>query len=187
MPFPSHSIDELKTRSSILKKALLSPDRSRSAAERMRRLPALADCDLEDILARSHEFKHKDYLRVIALEEGFSSWQELVEKAKKREAWRNGRERHRFTALYPSWAPAFTNEWHRSYDEARKALDARGGYLFPYGDHYFIADGEYVAELGFDTDAGDWERIGYDWVSPTDSEAKARLEAKLNASQDVDT
>jgi len=72
----------------------------------------------------------------------------------------------------------FLNRWFTAYEGAKASLDAEGGYLFPYGNHFFITVAEAVRELGLDPDDPDWERIGWDWVRPKDPEAWERLRDK---------
>ncbi len=76
------------------------------------------------------------------------------------------------------WVPrmdAFLSRWFTSYQEARASREAEGGYLFPYGNEFFVSQAEAVRELGLDPLDPDWERIGWDWVRPRDREAWERL------------
>ena len=79
------------------------------------------------------------------------------------------------------WVPrmdVFLNRWFTRYAEARATLDAEGGYLLPYRNHFFVTVAGGIEELGLDPKDGDWERIGWDWVRPKDTEARERLERK---------
>ena len=80
--------------------------------------------------------------------------------------------------MYVDSMAVFLNRWFTSYEEARDARAREGGYLFPYQHHFFVADGDAVRELGLEPSDPDWERIGWDWVRPLDSEAWERLKAK---------
>jgi hypothetical protein len=77
--------------------------------------------------------------------------------------------------MYVPRMDAFLNRWFTSYDEARASLEAQGGYLLPYRDHFFVSTADAIRELGLDPDDPDWAAIGWDWVRPADSEARARL------------
>jgi hypothetical protein len=70
---------------------------------------------------------------------------------------------------------AFVNLWFRTYEEARAARETHGGYLFPFRQHFFVADAAAVRELGLDPAAPEWALIGWDWVRPRDVEAWERL------------
>ena len=80
--------------------------------------------------------------------------------------------------MYVHSMAVFLNRWYASYEDARAARDAEGGFLFPHGNQYFLADGGAVAELGLDPLDPDWERIGWDWVRPLDAAAWERLRSK---------
>ena len=73
---------------------------------------------------------------------------------------------------------AFLSSWFTSYDDARVALDADGGFLFPYADQFFVPVDDAIHELGLSPDDPDWKLIGRDWVRPADPEAWQRLRVK---------
>ena len=77
--------------------------------------------------------------------------------------------------MYVPRMDAFLNRWFTSYDKARASLDAQGGYLLPYRDHFFVSTPDAIRELGLDPDDPDWAAIGCDWVRPADSDARTRL------------
>jgi hypothetical protein len=77
--------------------------------------------------------------------------------------------------MYVPTMDVFLNRWFPSYGEARAAREALGGYLFPYGSHFFVAEADAVRELGLDPDAPEWALIGWDWVRPRDGAAWQRL------------
>ncbi len=77
--------------------------------------------------------------------------------------------------MYVPRMDAFLNRWFTSYDEARASLDAQGGYLLPYRDHFFVSTPDAIRELGLDPGDPDWATIGCDWVRSANSDAKARL------------
>ena len=79
---------------------------------------------------------------------------------------------------YPPTLDVFLNRWFSSYEEARKALEAEGGYLLPYRHQFFICQPEAIRAMGLEPDDPDWERIGRDGAKPANSEAFQRLKAK---------
>lgn len=80
--------------------------------------------------------------------------------------------------MYIDAMDALLNRWFRTYEEARAALDAEGGYLLPFRRQCFVTSAEGVRTLGLDPDDPDWERIGWDWVRPRDPTAWERLAAR---------
>ena len=70
--------------------------------------------------------------------------------------------------MYVSGMAVVLNRWFTTYEEARSALESDSGYLFPYGDHYFVTEREGVRALGLNPDDPNWARIGWDWVRPKD-------------------
>ncbi|MBL4863602.1 MAG: hypothetical protein JKY63_01715 [Rhodobiaceae bacterium] len=50
-----------------------------------------------------------------------------------------------------------------------------------YKKQYFVADGDFLLDLGLDPEADDWESMGRNWVEPGDLNARARLYARLFA------
>lgn len=81
-------------------------------------------------------------------------------------------------SMYVTSMDAVLNAWFTSYDAARSAREAGGGFLLPFGRHFFITTAEGVRELGLDPADPDWERIGWDWVRPRDQAAWDRLAEK---------
>ena len=80
-----------------------------------------------------------------------------------------------YPPMYVSRMSTFLNRWFRTYEEARACLEAEGGFLFPHGEHFFVAEAGAVRELGLDPDDPDWSLIGWDWAHPSDAEAFERL------------
>lgn len=76
--------------------------------------------------------------------------------------------------MYVPRMDVFLNRWFTTYDEARASRESEGGYLFPYKDHFFVAEAGAIEELGLDPDDPDWACIGWDWVQPMDREACER-------------
>ena len=73
--------------------------------------------------------------------------------------------------MYVDGMGAFLNQWFTSYQEARAMREAEGGYLLPYKNQFLVTVPAAIVELGLDPLDPDWERIGWDWVRPLNSEA----------------
>lgn len=140
------------------------------ALARLRTLPELRALDHAELAAT---VRRRHCLAVIARACGFAGWPELVADLDGASAGEFG------TLLYPPGSAAFWNVWSASYDEARTIRAEHGGYLLAYRRHFFIAEGHFVANLGFDPDDPDWKAIGRDWVRPAEAEARQRLYAAL--------
>ena len=82
------------------------------------------------------------------------------------------------TIMYVPRMATFLNRWFKTYDEARASLEAEGGYLLPYEDHFLVTVAGAIRELGLDPEDPDWARIGWDWARPTDAGAWERLKQK---------
>jgi len=80
--------------------------------------------------------------------------------------------------MYVGGMDVFLNRWFTTYDTARASLEKEGGFLFPCAGHFFVTVPDGVRELGLDPADPDWERIGRDWVRPTEREAWERLVVK---------
>ena len=72
----------------------------------------------------------------------------------------------------------FLNRWFANYDEARASLEADGGFLFPYKNHFFVCRADVIEALGLDPNDPDWETIGYDCARPFETSAYQRLKEK---------
>ena len=175
------NLEEYKIQASILLKLLRSGDSRKAlqAAARFQMLPHFVSFAPEQIANRKDEIQRKHALRVIAQENGRSSWQELkqnFEREAKREAIRS---RGTYTPLYPQRCEGFLNEWCPTHEVARQHLEQVGGYLLPYKTQFFICTLEYIKTLGLHPDDPDWKRIECDWVKPADRAAWERLNSKL--------
>ena len=80
--------------------------------------------------------------------------------------------------MYVETMDGFLNQWFTRYEDARALRESQGGYLLPYKNQFFVTVAEAIVELGLDPNDPDWERIGWDWVRPTDSEAWELLRDK---------
>ena len=88
-------------------------------------------------------------------------------------------------SMYVPRMDAFLNRWFTTYEEARAALDADGGYLLPCGDQFFVSTPAAICELGLDPDDEDWKLIGGDWVRPADRAAWERLRVRREIASHV--
>ncbi|WP_426757047.1 GIY-YIG nuclease family protein [Myxococcus sp. Y35] len=171
------SLQECKVRASLLLKALGSSDASRaaSAAERLRVLPGFAGLPLGEVLARKETVRRKHALAVIAREQGHATWAALKE-AREGAA---GPHRVDFEHLLARVGAAHLNRWFTSYAEAAASLRAHGGFLFPFREQFFVCEASLLEAVGMDPADEDWARMGRDWVSPLDGDARERLARKF--------
>jgi hypothetical protein len=103
--------------------------------------------------------QHKIALAEIARQCGFASWSDLKHSV---EQW--------FTtgfdsAIYPKKFGAHLNTWFSDENEARDYWRERGGFLFPYGRHWFVSNAGFVEAIGLDPESPDWELVGRDWLA----------------------
>jgi hypothetical protein len=175
-----HTLRECKVRASILLKDLCSsePSRATRAAERLRVLPAFARLSPGELLARKESVQRKHALAVIAHEQGHASWAELKQALGEHEDAPPRFDTEAFFVKNPS---VFLNRWFASYAEALASLQKDGGYLFPYREQFFVTEAGFLAAFGMDPADPDWARMGFNWVEPLDTAARARLEENLLA------
>jgi hypothetical protein len=149
-------VQECKIQASILLKSLRSEnsDMQLRAIKRFQCLAEFAKFSHVVMLAAPIKLKHA--LLVIAIENGFQSWVQLKTEV-------------------PFIRGGFLNKWFANYAEAKQQLRAENGFLLPYKKQFFICDASYIAQLGLDPLAPDWELIGYDWANPNDKAAWQRL------------
>ena len=158
---PAHDIPDiaqLKRDAARLLKAVRSGD-----ADATRRLARL------DNPPADPQLKHA--LTVVAQEAGFESWTTLKQS-------HGGLDFSEFFA-----GPGFRdslNPWFNNYDEARACLDANGGVLLPYRQHFFVSSLAILGRLGYEADHPDWKDIGHDFVRPASDEAHSRIKATLD-------
>ena len=150
------NLAEAKIQAAILLKSLRTSD-SAKAAKRFNRLPEFSDLAISDLLQQ--KIKHKHALTVIAIENGFQSWIDLKIQIN-------------------FIVGGYLNLWFANYTEANVALKAKGGFLLPYKNQFFICNDNYMKQIGFEPDDPDWEKIGYDWAVPVDQTAWKRLYKK---------
>ncbi len=155
----SFSLEEGKIQASILIKSLRSEDTtiSQRAAARFHCLPEFSGLSISEI--QKSPIKRKHALNVIAIENGFPSWNDLK------------------TQLC-FIVGGHLNHWFTTYKEAKAFQKSSHGFLFPYKHQYFVCKETYVQEIGFDPRDPDWKLIDFDWVRPSDRRAWERLYRK---------
>lgn len=167
--FSPPTVAGYRRQATLLLKDLRSADavRQLAASRRFAILPALA----QDGEAQPQAAQRKHALQVIAAEQGAPDWPALkaitepVETAE---------------LLYANGQMAsYWNIWFPNYDEARAVHREKGGFLFPYRNHFFVSDEHFVRAAGLDPEAPEWREIWHDWARPRDRKAWARLAAKL--------
>ena len=164
----SNAIQDLKAHARVLNRRVQS--REHEMLQRVRTLPELR---LLDDHALAEQIQRRHCLALIARALGFAGWSHAS-------AILQGESTDDFgTLLYPPGGSAHWNIWSAAYDEARMIRSQHGGYLLAYRRHYFICDRYFIETLGLDPDDVDWERIGRDWVQPTEPAARERLYAAL--------
>lgn len=180
--FPHSLLDEYKTQAHLLFKQLRSDNQQTAtiAANRFQQLSYFQDVSISELI-KPDTVKLKHALHVIAYEHGNVSWADLKKEQERQVRYRAYKQKKgsAYTLLYPERCTRFTNEWHVDYEIASTELGRNGGYLLPYKNQFFICQSVYIEELGLDPDDSDWERIGWNWVQPTDQAAWERLNNQL--------
>lgn len=156
---PPFSVEECKIQASVLLKSFRSSDMQKvlSVAKRLQRLPEFKYLSCEEII--KIDIKRKQALTVIAIEKGFKSWSELK-------------------CQLPFIRGGFLNQWFKNYDDAKNYLQSNGGFLLPFQNQFFVCDGDYINNLGFNSEDNDWKLIDFDWAKPNDQAAWQRLYKK---------
>ena len=164
---------ECRVRASLLLKALHAPDAERAAqaAARLCTLPAFSHLCAAQLLQGRESVQRKHVLALVAHEQGYGSWAAL----------KAAREAHVLDtrSFFRAGGRGFLNRWFSSYAEARASLAALPGFLFPYGEQFFVCEPGFVRALGVDPADADWERMGHDWVQPRDPAARERLRRRF--------
>ncbi len=140
---------------------------------RMRALPGFASSTDEEIRG---QLKRRHCLNVIAMEVGFRTWAALAQVLESDEVGSDFG-----TILCPKRMMVHQNIWLADYREAQEIHGEHGGYLLGYRRQFFIADGDYLLDLGLDPEREDWEKMNRNWIEPGDLNARARLYARLFA------
>ncbi len=163
------TVAEFRRQATLLLKDLRSTDAIRrdAASRRLTILPALAQGG--ELQAQAVQRKHA--LNVIAIEQGAPDWPALRARVEPIET---------AELLYASGQmAAYWNIWFSNYEEARTVHREKGGFLFPYRNHFFVSDAHFVRATGLDPNAPEWRSIGYDGARPADRKAWARLAGAL--------
>ena len=140
---------------------------------RMRALPRMASCTDQELIG---QVKRRLCLNVIAMELGFRTWAALAHVM---EGDQVGGDFG--TILCPDRMIVHQNIWLADYQEAQQIHREHGGYLLGYRRQFFIADGDYLQDLGLDPEREEWDRMDRNWIEPGDLNARARLYARLFA------
>jgi hypothetical protein len=174
---PAYNVDEHRLEAELLQRDLQNGIGAAAlrAAKRFQILEAWRKFSAKEIRDTRAAITLKDAQRVVALENGSPSWDEL-EKATADVpiAFRTSR-------LFPEKSDVFLNRWYRSYHDAQTAHQAEPDLLlFPHGDQFVLCEPALIGWIGGDPRDPDWEKIGRDWVQPKDENAKQRLAARLH-------
>lgn len=140
---------------------------------RMRALPGMASLTDQEVVG---QVKRRLCLNVIAMELGFRTWAALAHVMEGNEVGGDFG-----TILCPGRMMAHQNIWLADYQEAQEIHREHGGFLLGYRRQFFIADGDYLQDLGLDPEREEWDRMDRNWVEPGDLNARARLYARLFA------
>jgi len=167
-------IDELKTRARLLHRRIRAgaPD----AIARLRRLPAYRKLSAQALADEARDIKLHHALSIIARELGFSGWP--AARAVIGGEWPTAEFG---TLLCPTRCTVHFNHWFAHHADAVACQRERGGTILGYKQHFVVVDCHYLATLGLDPDACEWQQIGVDWSRPHDVEARTRLYGELVA------
>lgn len=142
-----------------------------SAITFARRHPELRTLRPEE-LAQTVRRRHA--LSCLAMSLGCRGWPHLKAVLESTPIADKGRLLYRESAGY--W-----HVWSASYEEAAAIRAEHGGFLLPFKSQFFVAEAPYVAWMGGQPDAVEWDRIGRDWVKPAKGSAQAwrRLTSRI--------
>ena len=155
------SIEEFKIQASILLKKINSDDPS-DAEELFKQLPEFKNSDLQTI---QEQAQRKHALKIIALQNGFGSWNDLKTNCEQVIA----------NTFVKAYVGGHLNKWFANYSDAKSEQKINGGFLMPYKYQFFICDADYLSMLGLDPKDPDWALIEFDWVKPENIKAWQRL------------
>lgn len=105
----------------------------------------------------------KNIYHIIALEYGFTRWEDL-----KRQVVKND-------MLFRSNGIGLIHKWFKSYTEASKYHIKYGGYLLHFWADYVICGIEYIQLLELHQYTEEWKAIGYNWIEPANKQAHQKL------------
>lgn len=167
-------IRELKVRAEILQRELNR--RHPASLTRLRTLPGFRAQSASQLELAGPGILRRQCLSVISLELGFSGWQHAC-------AVLSGTaDVSDFgTLLYPKRGSGHLNLWYRNHEEAVAGRRESNGYLLAYRRDFFVADRSFIELLGWDPEAPEWGRLGYDWLCPSGAEVRRSLYGELIA------
>jgi hypothetical protein len=161
-------IDRIKQRARVLQRA--AEQGEPAALQRLRSLRELRA--LPDEALREH-VRRRHCLSLLARTLGLDGWAHLTK------LWQDPVARDFGALLYPASCGGHWNIWSAAYGEAREIRAEHGGYLLPYRHQFVIVDQHFIADLGLDPNAAEWDLFGRDWVEPRDVTARYRLCRRL--------
>jgi hypothetical protein len=145
------------------------------AAKRFQSLDSWRDLSAREIRASASAMRLEDAQEVIAFENGFTNWALLAA------ATADAEFVFHTSRLFPEKSDVFLNLWFHSYEDACAAHEAEPDLvLFPYGEQFVLCEPALLGWLGADPNDPDWEKIGRDWVRPSDEAARQRLAGRLH-------
>lgn len=161
-------IEEFKIKANLLKKAVSSDDdlKKSESLHRFSVLPEFSGLSPDELKGRATRIKLKHALEVIALENGYPSWRELLA--------------HEDISWYHQASP-FILHWFAHYDEAKAHLKTNGGYLLAFRNQFFIGTADYIDFIGLDPMHPAWQKVGFDVVEPRDAAALREIRNQLRS------
>jgi hypothetical protein len=149
-------LQEYKTRAAILLKKFNSTDNTESekAAIRFLKLPFLGHSTVNAILSDRSFFRLKHAQQVLAIENGYHSWEAFRQQVILEDC------------LFNKHSSAFLNVWLNNYEEAKAYQKEHGGYLLQFRKDYAVCPQDYIDAAGLSAFNSEWMAMQYDWVRP---------------------
>ncbi|MFA6468238.1 MAG: hypothetical protein WCW35_05015 [Bacteroidota bacterium] len=143
-------------------------DSQENAVDRFRQLSSFATLTADDNNALN-DLQLKHAFNVIAVENGYESWNDL--KSALDNAAENSPLAEIKEQFYPKGFTTYWNIWFAKYSQAKKVLGEGRGYLLPFKNQYFIVEEHFVDSIGLPHTLREWKEIGNDWVHPKNVKA----------------
>ena len=156
---------DLKHQADFLLKDLKNTSRAAETARRFSQIKPFINTTPDTLLRAVKTVRLKHAYAVLAFERGYSHWWELKEAVIENDC------------LYRYCCTAFVHQWFTHYDEAKKYFEKNDGYLLSFWNDYAVCGAEYITCLGLGEHQRLWSRIGYNWVTPADTEAYTKLKS----------